>query len=143
MRVLIAEDEAISRRLLQVRLTKLGHEVVVTCDGDEAWAALEAPGAPSLAVIDWMMPGMNGPDVCRRVRARADEPYVYVILLTAKSRPEDEAEAREAGADDFLEKPFDAADLERRLTEGQRIVDAIAGGGERPIPARPARASAG
>ena len=124
MRILIAEDEAISRRLLQARLTSLGHEVVVTRDGAEACTALEAPDAPRLAVIDWMMPGLSGPELCQRVRARADGPYVYLVLLTAKSHAEDEHEARAAGADDYLEKPFDAKVLEEHLRKGKLVLDA-------------------
>jgi len=122
MRILIAEDEAVSRLRLQARLVKWGYEVVVARDGSEAWDLLQAPDAPSLAVIDWMMPGIDGPELCRRIRRQAREPYVYVVLLTGKGRKEDLIEGLEAGADDFVTKPVDAQELEVRIRGGQRIV---------------------
>ena len=123
MRILIAEDEVVSRIKLQARLQKWGYEVTVARDGDEAWAMLQDPDAPSLAIIDWMMPGMDGPELCRRIRTQGREPYVYVILLTGKDGKADLIEGLQAGADDYVTKPVDAQELEVRVRGGQRIVD--------------------
>lgn len=123
MRILIAEDDPVSRRVLFTTLVKWGHEVLVTCDGLEAWAALREGGAPSLAILDWMMPEMDGLEVCRRVRRRETVSSTYLILLTARSLKEDLIEGLEAGADDFLTKPFDRDELRVRLQVGSRIVD--------------------
>lgn len=120
MKILIAEDDPVSSRVLSVILGKWGHEVVVTRDGLEAWAVLSGPGAPPLAILDWMMPGMDGVEVCRQVRRAASA--TYLILLTAKSLKEDLLAGMEAGADDFLTKPFDRDELRARLQAGERIV---------------------
>jgi diguanylate cyclase (GGDEF)-like protein len=123
MRILIAEDDAISRRLLEATLTKHGYEVMAACDGQAAWDVLQAPDAPRLAILDWMMPGMDGPQVCREVRKRGDQRYVYLLLLTARDRKQDLIEGLEAGADDYLVKPFDTFELKARLDVGRRILD--------------------
>jgi two-component system cell cycle response regulator len=123
MRILIAEDDPVSRRVLQAHLSKWGYEVVVTNDGVEAWHALQQADPPSLAVLDWMMPSMDGPEVIRRLRERDDASYVYVVLLTAKSQKEDIVAGLEAGADDYLVKPFDAHELRARIRTGKRILD--------------------
>ncbi len=123
MTVLIAEDDAANRRLLEVTLRRWDYEVVVARDGDEAWAALQKKDAPTLAVLDWMMPGMDGVEVCRRVRQRLDTPYVYMILLTSKDQKGDSIAGMDAGADDYLVKPFDPHELQVRLRAGQRILD--------------------
>ena len=99
MRILIADDEVISRTLLQATLKRLGHEAVVVADGTAAIAALLEPDAPRLAILDWMMPGANGLEVCRAIREHA-QAYVYVILLTTRDTPEDMVTGLEAGADD-------------------------------------------
>jgi diguanylate cyclase (GGDEF)-like protein len=122
MRIVIAEDDPISRRLLEATLTRWGHEVIVTINGSQAVHALLKPDGPRLGVIDWMMPNMDGLEVCRRLRERV-APYVYLILLTAKDRREDLVQGLEAGADDFLVKPFDMYELQARLRAGQRIVE--------------------
>lgn len=122
MRILIAEDDPVSRRLLQAMLSKWGHEVVVTCDGKEAWEELQNPDPPRLAILDWMMPGMDGPQVCRQVRSRCKEHYIYIILLTAKSQKQDAIDGLSAGADDYVSKPFDANELRVRLNTGARIL---------------------
>lgn len=122
-RVLIAEDEPISRRLLEAYLIKLGYSVVVACDGNEAWEALQAEGAPRLAILDWMMPGLDGVEICRKLRQESDEPYTYIILLTALQRDEDLVIGMEAGADDYITKPFKANELRVRLRAGMRIVE--------------------
>jgi two-component system cell cycle response regulator len=122
-RVLIAEDDPVSRRVLQLFLAKWGYDVVATADGAEALRVLEAENSPRLAVLDWMMPGMEGTEICKRVRARTDQPYIYILLLTARTQKDDLLKGLEAGADDYLTKPFDAKELCARLDVGQRIVD--------------------
>ncbi len=123
MRILIAEDEPVSRLVLSTFLKGWGHEVVVAGDGLEARRLLSEEGAPPVAILDWMMPGIDGVEVCRRVRAEAKGPRAYLILLTAKGGKADAVEALEAGADDFLAKPFDRNELKARLHAGLRIVE--------------------
>jgi DNA-binding response OmpR family regulator len=123
MQVLIAEDDPISRKLLEVNLTRAGYEVIEAADGGQAWRALSTEGAPKLAVLDWMMPEMDGIEICRRVRADETMGYIYLILLTAKSRQEDRAEGFRAGADDYLTKPFEVQELRARVAAGQRIIE--------------------
>ncbi|MGH9452142.1 MAG: GGDEF domain-containing response regulator [Terriglobia bacterium] len=123
MRVLIAEDDPVSRRVLQAHLSKWGYDVQATRDGQEAWDALRQADAPRLAILDWMMPSLDGIDVVRRLRKEPGAAYVYVVLLTAKGQKEDLLEGLEAGADDYLTKPFDAHELQARLRTGRRILD--------------------
>jgi diguanylate cyclase (GGDEF)-like protein len=123
MRILIAEDDAVSRRVLLKTLEKWGHEVVVCSDGAQAWNFLQREDAPQLAILDWMMPEMDGLQVCKEVRRRAQEPYVYLLLLTARSQKEDLIVGMEAGADDYLTKPFDAQELKVKLHAGKRVLD--------------------
>jgi diguanylate cyclase (GGDEF)-like protein len=122
-RILIAEDDPISRRMLQSFLMKWGYEVLAVASGTEALSILDRPDAPPLAVLDWMMPGMEGPEICREIRKNPERPYTYVLLLTARSQKEDLLKGLEAGADDYLTKPFDAQELRARLHVGQRILD--------------------
>lgn len=122
-RILIAEDDPISRRMLQAFLSKWGYEVELAADGLEALARLEPAGAPQLAVLDWMMPGLEGPEVCRKVRQLADRPYTYILLLTARGQKDDLLRGLESGADDYLTKPFDSQELRARLRVGERILD--------------------
>jgi diguanylate cyclase (GGDEF)-like protein len=122
VRILIAEDDPVSLLRLERTLVKLGHEVLAVQNGKDAIAALLQPGGPLLAILDWMMPGADGVDVCRAVRER-QAPYVYVILLTGRDRREDLVVALDSGADDFLTKPFDAAELKARLRSGMRVLD--------------------
>jgi light-regulated signal transduction histidine kinase (bacteriophytochrome) len=123
MRILIAEDAPVSRRLLQQCLQQWGYEVVSASNGAEAWQLFSAGDALFHIVIsDWMMPEMDGPDLIRRIRASSGSNYVYTILLTAKSEREDVVAGMEAGADDFLRKPFDRDELRVRLRAGERIV---------------------
>jgi diguanylate cyclase (GGDEF)-like protein len=121
MRVLIAEDNGVSRLILRSHLRKWGYEVVEAVDGDAAWAVLSQPDAPRLAILDWMMPGMDGIEVCRKVREAGREPYVYVILLTGRESREDVVTGLDAGADDYVTKPFDAQELRVRVRAGERI----------------------
>jgi len=123
MRILVAEDEPISRHLLQKFLSQWGYEVIVANDGDEAWWTLQRDDSPTLAILDWMMPGMDGPQVCREVRKLAGRAYTYMMLLTAKSQKTDIVEGLDAGADDYLTKPFDPEELRVRLRAGRRILD--------------------
>lgn len=120
-RILIAEDDAISRELIATRLKKWGFEVVVTENGTQAMAALREQNAPPLAMLDWMMPGMDGLEICRRVR-EADR-SLYIILLTARSSKENVVDGLGAGADDYLIKPFDKEELHARILVGMRVID--------------------
>jgi diguanylate cyclase (GGDEF)-like protein len=122
-RILIAEDDPISRRMLQAFLGKWGYDVEVAADGNEALAALEQPSAPQLAVLDWMMPGLEGPQVCEKVRQLSDRPYTYILLLTARGQQDDLVRGLAAGADDYLTKPFDSQELRARLRVGERILE--------------------
>jgi two-component system cell cycle response regulator len=121
MKVLIADDELVSRRLLQSMLVRLGYEVVVASDGVEAQAILLAPDAPRLAILDWMMPGADGLAVCRTIREQALA-YVYVIVLTSKDRKEDLVAAFDAEVDDFITKPYEPVELRARLRSGERVL---------------------
>jgi len=122
-RILIAEDHRVSRHLLERNLQNWGFDVVSAEDGASAVEILDAPGAPSIAVLDWMMPKMDGVEVCRRVRLQTDRPYIYLLLLTAKSQKEEIATGLNAGADDYIIKPFDPDELRARIKVGQRVVE--------------------
>lgn len=122
MRILIAEDDAVSRRLLQSHLEKWGHEVVVTKNGAEAWALFEA-GDFFFVITDWMMPEVDGVELIRRIRSRPDKGYPFIILLTARSETEDIVVGLEAGGDDFVTKPFDHNELRVRVRAGERIIE--------------------
>jgi phosphoserine phosphatase RsbU/P len=122
VRILIAEDDAVSRHLLEATLHKWGYEVIVATDGLEALEALRQPGAPSLAILDWMMPGMDGAEVCLKARELAAGRLLYIILLTAKGRKEDVVEGLTAGADDYIIKPFDRSEMKARMNAGERIL---------------------
>ena len=120
-RILMAEDDPNSRLILKATLEKAGYTPLIARDGLEALAALTASDSPSIAVLDWKMPGMDGPEVCRRVRDL--NKVVYVIFLTALATTENLVEALEAGADDYLTKPFKSAELIARIHVGFRIVN--------------------
>jgi CheY-like chemotaxis protein len=122
VRILVAEDSLVSRRLLEAQLRRWGHEVQVAADGDAAWEAIQQKDGPDLAILDWMMPGVDGVEICRRVRARATVLPLYIILLTARTASEDVVQGLEAGADDYVTKPFQPAELQARLGVGTRIV---------------------
>jgi sigma-B regulation protein RsbU (phosphoserine phosphatase) len=121
-RILIAEDHYVSRHLLERNLTNWGFQVVTAEDGEAAVRILEGDNAPSLAIVDWMMPKMDGVEVCTRIRQDKTRPYVYLVLLTAKSQKEEIAAGLDAGADDYVIKPFDPDELRARLKVGQRVV---------------------
>ena len=120
--ILIAEDDRISRRLLEATLAKWGYRVIAVTDGVEALRVLQGEDAPSLAILDWMMPGMEGPEVCRRVRELPHRPYTYIVLLTARTQQGDLLRGLKSGADGYLTKPFDAEELRARIHVGERIV---------------------
>jgi diguanylate cyclase (GGDEF)-like protein len=122
-RILIAEDDLISRRLLESVLRKTGYDVQVAPDGESAWKILLSDDAPKLVILDWMMPGMDGLQICREIRRRNERLYTYILLLTAKNNPHDLVEGLEAGADDYLVKPFDVHELRARLNVGRRILN--------------------
>src|SRR5262245_11455538 len=121
MNVLIAEDDPVSRLLLQGHLQKWGHEVTAATTGGEAWRLFQE-GAYPLVVSDWMMPEIDGPELVRRIRGCSRPGYVYVILLTARAQKADVVQGMEAGADDFVTKPFDREELRVRVRAGERIV---------------------
>jgi len=126
MRILIADDSIVSRHLLEATLRKWGYEVVVAADGLEAWDALQGENPPRLAILDWVMPGLTGPEVCSRVRETSKNKeldYTYIVLLSSKSQREDLIVGLESGADDYLTKPFDQHELKVRLRAGTRIID--------------------
>jgi PAS domain S-box-containing protein len=122
MRILIAEDEAMNRRLLEVSARKWGLEPVIATDGEEAWELLQGPDAPSVAMLDWMMPGIDGVEICRRLKDSSRPRMVYVIMVTTNARPADIIEGLEAGADDYMTKPFDPQELHARVDVGVRVV---------------------
>ncbi len=122
MRILIAEDDPVTRKLLEAHLAKWGHEIVVCSDGAQAWQVLRGEDPPKLVVLDWMMPEMDGVTLCSEIRKLEKQPYTYVILLTSKSLKEDVVAGLEAGADDYIIKPFDVHELKVRIRAGTRIV---------------------
>lgn len=121
-RVLLAEDENVTRRLLEAQMTRFGFEVISVSDGLKAWELLQSPEAPSLVVLDWNMPGLDGPDVCRRIRESGRAGYTYMLLVTARNAKSDVVQGLSAGADDFVSKPVDPDELHARLRTGERIV---------------------
>ena len=123
MKVLIADDDPVSRRLLQVTLSNFGYETVLACDGAEALNLAEQESSPHLVVLDWVMPQMDGVEVCRRIRRFGQEAYFYIILLTVKGHQAEIIEGLDAGADDYITKPFDLLELKARLRAGRRILE--------------------
>jgi two-component system cell cycle response regulator len=120
--VLIAEDDPIGRRMLQNRLANWGYRVITTENGLEAWEILQQGNAPDLLILDWMMPGIDGPELCRRIREKQHPIYPYILLVTGKDDTQDVVRGLEAGADDYLSKPFDPTELRARLQVGKRIL---------------------
>ncbi len=123
MKILIAEDDFTSRRILEAILLRWGYEVISAADGLEAWEQLQRADAPPLAILDWMMPEIDGDELCRRLKKRKPTATTYVILLTARGGKEDIVKGLEAGADDYLAKPFDNGELRARVAVGRRIVE--------------------
>jgi phosphoserine phosphatase RsbU/P len=123
MRILIAEDDFTSRSMLTAVLKKSGYEVVETSNGSEAWREMQKTDAPRIAVLDWMMPEMDGLEVVRRVRALQTEQLSYIIILTTKGEKADMIAGLDAGADDYLAKPFHPGELRARVEVGRRMID--------------------
>jgi sigma-B regulation protein RsbU (phosphoserine phosphatase) len=123
VQILIAEDDLVSRRALEATLGKWGHEVRAVVDGVAAWEVLQADNAPKLAILDWMMPKLDGVELCRRVRAEPRSEMTYIILLTAKGTKEDLIAGLDGGADDYLIKPFHREELKARVQVGLRVVN--------------------
>ncbi len=123
MRILVAEDELVSRRLLEMTLKEWGYEVDLAADGAEALGRLQGGEAPELAILDWMMPGMDGVTVCRKIREVRPPLPIYLILLTSRSSRVDLVQGLEAGADDYMTKPFERAELRARVGVGERMIE--------------------
>lgn len=125
MRILVAEDDSVTRRILEATLSKLGLDVITAPDGDAAWRILEkreGKNAPELVVLDWMMPGMDGLEICRKLRGTPGFELIYVILLTSRGEKGDLAAGLAAGANDYIAKPFHPIELEARVRVGERMV---------------------
>jgi diguanylate cyclase (GGDEF)-like protein len=125
MKILIADDASTMRHLLLSALSRNGYEVEVAASGDHAWAVLQRPEAPEIAILDWMMPGITGVEICQKLRERTERdngPYVYIILLTGLDAASDLAAGLNAGADDYMTKPFKPAELSARLRNAERIL---------------------
>jgi DNA-binding response OmpR family regulator len=121
-RILIAEDHYVSRHLLERNLNNWGFEVLAAEDGEAALKILEGENPPTLVLIDWIMPKVDGLEVCRRVRARAGQPFTYILLLTSKNHKDELATALEAGVDEYVIKPFEPDELRARLNVARRVV---------------------
>ena len=125
MKILIADDDAVSARILEATLQRLGFEVITARDGTAAWAVLESSSAeylPQIVVLDWMMPGIDGVEMCSRLRSTPGFELIYVVLLTSRDGKEDLAVGLAAGANDYMTKPFDPTELEARIRVGERMV---------------------
>ena len=122
MRALIADDDLVTAAAVSASVSAWGFDVVVAHDGNAAWSHLSADPPPSLAIIDWEMPGLDGPELCRRLRADPSRAHLYLLLLTARNSPTDLVEGLEAGADDYLVKPVNLSELRARLHVGVRVV---------------------
>ncbi len=123
MRILIAEDDPVSSRRLETILEKWGYEVVSCINGMQAWEILQEEKAPKLAILDWMMPGMDGLELCRKIRGRTNGPYIYIMMLTSKDDKDDIVKGMDTGVDDYITKPFYSHELKVRLRAGRRIID--------------------
>ncbi len=123
MKIFIAEDDDASRKLLEIRLTGWGHETITVSDGYAAFDELQKDDAPKLAVLDWMIPGMDGVDICKELRKIHTTSPRYLILLTAKTQKEDIVTGLEAGANDYITKPFDASELKARIDVGIGVIN--------------------
>lgn len=123
MEVLIAEDDPLSQRVLEANLKKWGHVVIACNDGDEAWERLKEPDTPKIAILDWMMPGIEGPELCRRVRELDHGKLLHLILLTARETKQDVVAGLSSGANDYITKPFDGEELRARFEVGKRVIE--------------------
>ena len=123
MRVLIADEEPPHLFLLEMFLKKWGHEVISTDSGTEAWKVLQQENSPRLAILDWQLPGMDGIEICREVRRTEEQPYKYMLLLTARAQKTDMLRGKAAGADDYMTKPYDPEELRERLLAACLILE--------------------
>lgn len=123
MRILIADDDTVTRQLVQMLLVKWEYDVTAVDNGRDAHACLVDQDGPSLAILDWMMPGLDGPDVCKKVRASNPKRPLYLILLTTLEKKDNIIQGLESGADDYLAKPFDPGELRARVRAGERVVN--------------------
>ncbi len=123
MKVLIVDDEAVIRRLLETSLKTWGYEVVTASGGEQAWEILKQDDAPALAILDWTMPGMDGLELCKKVRALQKSKKPYLIFVTAKARTQDIVTGLEAGANDYIVKPFQREELHARVRVGERLLE--------------------
>ncbi len=122
MVVLIAEDDRATGQILARTLQRLGYETTLVSDGAEAWEHLRTAAAPTLAILDWMMPELDGPDVCRKVRAELPDANMYLLLVTARESRGDVIAGLDSGADDYIIKPFDPEELRARVAVGVRVL---------------------
>jgi sigma-B regulation protein RsbU (phosphoserine phosphatase) len=123
MRILVSEDDSTLRTILVTVLESFGHEVVVTVNGIDALDVMRSPGAPSMAILDWTMPGMSGVEVCRRIRLLKEPEPPYLILLTVRREKENIVAGLDAGANDYMTKPYDYNELRARLDVGRRMIE--------------------
>ena len=123
MRILVAEDQAVSRHILIANLRKWGYDVMAVEDGTLAWKALQSAEAPQLVILDWLMPGMDGIEICRQFREKPQERPTYLILLTARRGAEDKVRGLQSGADDYITKPFNREELRARVQVGIRVLE--------------------
>lgn len=122
IKVLIADDSQVARTVVEKRLENLGFDVIVTENGEDAWEILAGDNPPQLAVLDWVMPDIEGIELCRRIRKNERDHYTYIVMVTMKGAVDDIATALDAGADDFLSKPFDGIELDARVKVGARFL---------------------
>jgi DNA-binding response OmpR family regulator len=122
MHVLIAEDDRVTGEILARTLQRWNYDTTLVTDGSEAWARLSTTAEATLAILDWMMPGIDGPDVCRRVRAERPDAHMYLLLVTAREARTDVVAGLDAGADDYVVKPFDPEELRARVAVGARVL---------------------
>lgn len=123
MKILMADDNAVERRVLRLALERYDYDTTVCQDGADAWEKLKTAVDPTIAILDWMMPGLNGPDICRLLRETSASSSVYVILLTSLDGTSNLVEGLDAGADDYIKKPFKIDELRARLNVGTRILN--------------------
>ena len=123
MKILIAEDDAISQVMLKAMVAQAGYEPVVTGDGQSAYEILLKPDAPKLAILDWMMPGMDGVEVCRKIREVESDKPAYLILLTSRDDRKDIVHGLKSGANDYIVKPYDVEELQVRIGVGRKVVE--------------------
>jgi sigma-B regulation protein RsbU (phosphoserine phosphatase) len=121
--ILIAEDDRVSRSMLEAILKKWGYEVIITCNGDQAWEAMQSENPSPLAILDWKMPGMDGVEICRKIRESLTLASTYIILLTGQRQKEEVVVGLESGANDYIRKPFDREELHARIRVGERVIE--------------------